>query len=101
MHDTDKSSNLFRSTGFSNRCSSALSSNATLFTGWGLLRHYWILFKLLLTAIATVILLLKSGPISDLANAAASAAFSSADLIGLRTSVRVHAAGGCWSCSQP
>jgi predicted secreted protein len=63
-------------------------------TAWGLLRHYWILFKLLLTAVATIVLLLKLGPISYLADAAAKAAFSSADLIGLRTSIMVHAGGG-------
>ena len=63
-------------------------------TAWGLFRHYWILFKLLLTALATTVLLLKLGPISDLADAAASATFSSADLIGLRTSLLVHAGGG-------
>lgn len=61
---------------------------------WGLLRHYWILFKLLLAAVATIILLLKLGPISYLAEEAAKASFSSADLIGLRTSVMVHAGGG-------
>ena len=65
-----------------------------LSTAWGLCRHYWILFKLLLTAVATGVLLLKLGPISDLANAATAKTFSSADLIGLRTSMLVHAAGG-------
>lgn len=63
-------------------------------TAWGLLRHYWVLFKLLLTAVATIVLLLKLGPISYLAGAAAAATFSSADLIGLRISIMVHAAGG-------
>ena len=63
-------------------------------TAWGLLRHYWILFKLLLTAVATIVLLLKLGPISYLAEEAAKASFSSADLIGLRTSVALHAGGG-------
>jgi predicted secreted protein len=63
-------------------------------TAWGLCRYYWILFKLLLTAVATGVLLLKLGPISDLANAAAATTFSSADLIGLRSSMLVHAAGG-------
>lgn len=63
-------------------------------TAWGLLRHYWILYKLLLTAIATVVLLLKMQPISHLADAAAQAGFSSGDLVGLRTSLTVHAAGG-------
>jgi hypothetical protein len=63
-------------------------------TAWGLFRHYWIFFKLLLTAIATIVLLLKLGPISYLADAAAEASFSRSDLIGLRTSLVVHAAGG-------
>jgi hypothetical protein len=63
-------------------------------TAWGLLRHYWVLFKLLLTAFATGVLLLKLQPISDLATAAARAGFSTADTAGLRTSLTVHAAGG-------
>jgi len=63
-------------------------------TAWGLLRHYWVLFKLLLTTVATVVLLLKLGSISALADAAHSAAFSNSDLIGLRTSLTVHAAAG-------
>lgn len=63
-------------------------------TAWGLFQHYWILFKLLLTAVATVVLLLKLGPISYLADAAAVTTFSSADLIGLRTSLLIHAGGG-------
>lgn len=63
-------------------------------TAWGLLRHYWVLFKLLLTAIATGILQLKLQPISHLADTAAQAGLGSGDLIGLRTSLAVHAAGG-------
>ncbi len=63
-------------------------------TAWGLFRHYWIVFKLLLTAVATIVLLLKLGPISALADTAAQATFSSGDLIGLRTSLLAHAAGG-------
>ena len=63
-------------------------------TAWGLFRHYWIFFKLLLTAVATIVLLLKLQPISYLADAAVEATFSSTDLIGLRTSLMVHAAGG-------
>ncbi|HJY75572.1 MAG TPA: hypothetical protein VKE95_03020 [Burkholderiales bacterium] len=77
-------------------------SIATVVTGvvqglgsaWGLLRHYWILFKLALTTIATAVLLLKMQPISHLADAAAQTTFSSGDLAGLRTSLTVHAAGG-------
>jgi hypothetical protein len=63
-------------------------------TTWGLFRQYWVLFKLLLTAVATTVLLLKLAPISYLADAAAQATFSGADLIELRTSLMVHAAGG-------
>jgi len=63
-------------------------------TAWGLFRHYWVLFKLLLTAVATGVLLLKLGPISYLADAAVVRAYSSADLVGLRTSILVHALGG-------
>jgi len=63
-------------------------------TAWGLFRHHWVLFKLLLTAVATGVLLLKLGPISYLADAAVVRAYSSADLVGLRTSILVHASGG-------
>jgi hypothetical protein len=77
-------------------------SLASLITGlmqalgsaWGLFRHYWIVFKLLLTAIATIVLLLKVGPISFLADAATATSFTSGDLVGLRTSLLVHAIGG-------
>ena len=63
-------------------------------TSWGLFRHYWILFKLLLTAVATIVLLLKLGSISSLTDLAAGMTLSSTDLVGLRTSLMVHAAGG-------
>lgn len=49
---------------------------------------------LVLTAVATIVLLLKLGPISDLADAATEATFSSADFVGLRSSLALHAAGG-------
>jgi hypothetical protein len=63
-------------------------------TAWGLFRHYWILFKLLLTAVTTIVLLLKLGSISSLTDLAAGMTLSSTDLVGLRTSLMVHAAGG-------
>jgi len=63
-------------------------------TAWGLFRHYWIVFKLLLTAAATIVLLMKLGPISYLADKAAETTFSTTDLIQLRTSVVLHAIGG-------
>ena len=50
---------------------------------WGLFRHDGVLFKLLLTAIATTVLLMKSGPIGYPADMAKESSFSSANLIGL------------------
>jgi hypothetical protein len=42
-------------------------------TPWGLLRHYWIVVKLLLTMVATTVLLLQIPTISSLASAAETA----------------------------
>lgn len=63
-------------------------------TAWGLFRHYWVFFKLVLTVVATAVLLMKLGPISDLADKAAEISFSGADHTGLQTSMVIHAAGG-------
>ena len=63
-------------------------------TQWGLFRHYWVLAKLLLTLLATVVLLLKLGPINYLVNAAAQGVGTDLDLSALRTSILVHAVGG-------
>lgn len=38
-------------------------------TEWGLLRHYWVLIKLLLTAFATAVLLIHTRPIAAMAAA--------------------------------
>ncbi len=56
----------------------------SLGTEWGLFRHYWILVKLLLTILATVVLVLHMHPISRIARVAAKTTMSSADLAGLR-----------------
>src|SRR5437899_2269732 len=45
----------------------------SLATPWGLLQHYWVLAKLVLTALATVVLLVHTRPIDLLAHAAAQA----------------------------
>jgi hypothetical protein len=62
-------------------------------TAWGLFRHYWVTIKLLLTAFATAVLLLKLTPISAL-SAAAQTAVSLQDFAGLQLSLLVHAVGG-------
>jgi hypothetical protein len=43
----------------------------SLGTPWGLFRHYWVLFKLLLTVFATVILMQYTRTVSDMAGVAA------------------------------
>ncbi len=40
-------------------------------TAWGLLRHYWVLFKLVINLVATVVLLLYMGTFSYMARVAA------------------------------
>jgi hypothetical protein len=56
----------------------------SLGTTWGLFRHYWIVTKLLLTVLATVILLVHTQPIDEVATLAAMSTLSSSDLWQLR-----------------
>jgi hypothetical protein len=65
---------------------------ATLLTGvvqsagttWGVFKHYWVVAKLLLTALATIILLVHTQPIGRVAALAATSTLSSTDLWQLR-----------------
>jgi hypothetical protein len=66
----------------------------SLGTPWGLIRHYWVLVKLALTVITVVVLLLQMGGIGKVAAVAAETSLLGADLVGLRNSLWVHAAGG-------
>jgi hypothetical protein len=52
----------------------------SLGTTWGLFRHYWVLFKLLINVFATVVLLLYMPTLGSLADAAAEATSSGDDL---------------------
>jgi hypothetical protein len=56
----------------------------SLGTTWGLFRHYWVVTKLLLTVLATFILLLHTQPIDHVAAVAAQTALSSTDLRQVR-----------------
>ena len=63
----------------------------SLGTHWGLFRHYWVLFKLLINLFATVVLLLYTQTLNYFADVAA-ATTSSGDLSRLRsTSPLLHA----------
>jgi hypothetical protein len=54
----------------------------SLGTSWGLVRHYWVIYKLVLTIFATIILLVNTRTVSALAHAAATT--NGADLGGLK-----------------
>jgi hypothetical protein len=74
---------------------------ATLLTGvvislgsrWGLFRHYWVVVSLVLTILATVVLVVETGTVGALADAAADPATSGDRLRGLGGTL-VHSVGG-------
>ncbi|OLZ43544.1 hypothetical protein [Amycolatopsis keratiniphila] len=61
-------------------------------TTWGLLRHYWVTFKLLLTTLATIVLLVHTRVIDHVAATAGQAALPLEPLSGMRTQLVVDAA---------
>jgi len=63
----------------------------SLLTPWGLFRHYWVIAKLVLTMLATVVLLAHTQPIGLLAHAAAHGTLG-ADLHSVRVQLLVDAA---------
>lgn len=65
----------------------------SLATLWGLFRHYWIIVKLVINVLSTIILLAHLKPISYLARAAADGTLSSADR-GLQIQMVVAAGAG-------
>ncbi|WP_234327738.1 hypothetical protein [Streptomyces sp. NRRL F-2664] len=75
-------------------------SIATLVTGvvqslgtvWGLMRHYWVIAKLLITVIATALLLVHMQPVGHLAEAATRAALADGELEGMRIQLVADAA---------
>jgi hypothetical protein len=64
----------------------------SLGTPWGLFRHYWVLIKLLLTVMATAILLLHTQPIDRVAAIAVETTLSGEDLRQLRIQLVADAA---------
>jgi hypothetical protein len=65
----------------------------SLGTKWGLFRHYWVLISLLLTTIATVVLLAETRTISHFADIAVDPTTSGDDLRALGSTL-VHSVGG-------
>lgn len=66
----------------------------SLFTPWGLFRHYWILVKLLITILSTLILLVHLQPISVLAEAAVGTAMFGAELHSMQVQMVVASSAG-------
>jgi len=66
---------------------------SSLGTKWGLFRYYWILAKLLITILATLILLVHTQPVDLLVSAAAKATVLSVHLHGAQLQM-VVASGG-------
>jgi hypothetical protein len=65
----------------------------SLGTSWGLFRHYWVLFKLMINVFATIVLLLYMQTLGSLGDLAAQTTLSSNDLRALQSpSPVLHAA---------
>jgi DMSO/TMAO reductase YedYZ heme-binding membrane subunit len=58
----------------------------SLGTTWGLFRHYWVLFKLLINVFATIVLLMYMETLRSLGDVAAETTMSTDDLDVLRSS---------------
>lgn len=65
----------------------------SLGTKWGLFRHYWVVMKLVINLVATIVLLLYMQTLGYLADIAAATTASSGDLGGLRSSSPVLHSG--------
>jgi hypothetical protein len=65
----------------------------SLITPWGLFRHYWVLFKFLITVVATIVLLLYMPTLGYLTDVASATAVSSGGLSALRNPSPVLHAG--------
>ena len=60
-------------------------------TAWGLVRHYWVLIKLVITLVATAVLLVHMRPIAYLADAAATTPLAEAALRDVRVQLAIDA----------
>ena len=66
----------------------------SLVTKWGLWRHYWVIFKLAITLLATVVLVIYTGTLDAFARTATDEPFTTHHLGVLRSaSVVVHSTG--------
>jgi hypothetical protein len=61
-------------------------------TKWGVLQHYWVVIKLLMTVFATIVLVLHMGPVGIVADDAARSLVDRDELSGLRLQLIADAA---------
>jgi hypothetical protein len=61
-------------------------------TTWGLFRHWWVVIKLVLTILATIVLLIHMQPIGHLADVVAEVTLAGGELRGLRIQLIADAA---------
>lgn len=61
-------------------------------TPWGIFRHYWVVAKLLLSVVSTALLLLHTGPIAYVAQAAVDPKWTGAELHPVRVQLVFDAA---------
>ena len=66
----------------------------SLGTRWGLIQHYWVLVKLILTSLATIVLLLQMRLITAIGTAAANSTLAIGDLTQAKLSLVLHSGGG-------
>lgn len=67
---------------------------SSLGTNWGLFRHYWIIFKLVMTVIALGVFVVQLPIIDALATMAAKSEVSGQDFASGQSRLIIHAAGG-------
>ena len=63
----------------------------SLGTAWGLFRHWWVVIKLVMTVLATAVLLVHMQPVGHLADAVAAATLAGGELRGLRVQLLADA----------
>jgi hypothetical protein len=67
----------------------------SLGTPWGLFRHYWVVAKLAITVVATILLLVHMQPVGHMARAVAETSLRAGELAGLRMQLVADAIAAC------
>lgn len=74
-------------------CVAALATGVfqSLISPWGLVQHYWVVFKLALNVVSTLVLVGHLGPIAVLADAAFAGTLDGGGLSQMRTQIAIDA----------